>query len=325
MNHLVIEAWAAFTNNNPMRFKSSSGGIFYELSNSIIVKKGVVYGVAMNADQRSAQYVRVTNPEDISKILGSKYLQVKMDDTFNYVKSDLDTGKWVMFSGTGCTINALVKFLPRKYKNLICVDVICHGIPSSLLWEKYVNELEEIEKNKTISVNFRSKRNGWENFGLLRENENSEFTLSLAKDDPYLQLFLRNYSLRPSCYQCRAKLLRYADITLGDFWGISHIAPEMDDGNGTSLVIIRTNKGLDFFIDIKGNLRLKKVNYSDAIKYNQTEYLSVEMPKERSLFFEDFKKLSFSDLSSKYLYFTLRSKIKRIILNSPLKVILPKR
>lgn len=52
-----------------------------------------------------------------------------------------------------------------------------------------------------------------------------------------------------------------SDLTIADFWGIEEVAPEMSDGMGTSLALIRTDKGAKVFEKIKKNLKLKEVTY----------------------------------------------------------------
>ena len=78
--------------------------------------------------------------------------------------------------------------------------------------------------------------------------EREEKKLYIPKDkDAYMQMFLRNYCLRPSCYECIAKKENKSDLTIADFWGIEEVAPEMSDGMGTSLALIRTDKGAKVF------------------------------------------------------------------------------
>ena len=125
-------------NNNKIREISSSGGIFGTLALEIIKRKGVVYGVRMSDDNYYAYYERVTNVNELYKILGSKYFQVSMKDTYKRIKEDLINGRIVLFSGTICQVNGLLNFLGKTYENLLCIDIICHGVPSYLLWKKYI-------------------------------------------------------------------------------------------------------------------------------------------------------------------------------------------
>ena len=115
-----------------------------------------------------------------------------------------------------------------------------------------------------------------------------------------MRFFLRNYCLRPSCYECHAKYYKKADMTIADFWGIENIAPEMTDGNGTSVVLCRTNKGQTLFEKVKMELVWKEVSYEDGVRNNPSEYSSVMRPKERDSFFWDLNKKAFAEVEKKY-------------------------
>ena len=159
-----------------LHMNSSSGAVFSALSSYIFSVNGVVYGVAMADDCCSAVFISVTDEEGLKKLRGSKYLQAKIGDTYKNVKKDLLDGKTVLFTGTGCQINGLKNFLQKDYNNLICVDVICHGVPSPELWRKYVYYQEKKNKGKLEYVNFRCKDESWTNFGM----QNSGLAVSLA-------------------------------------------------------------------------------------------------------------------------------------------------
>ena len=131
-------------------------------------------------------------------------------------------------------------------------------------------------------------------------------------DDTYMQMFLRNYSLRPSCYECVAKDIKMSDITIADFWGIERVALEMNDNKGTSLVILRTSKGNTLFEEITEQIKLKAVTYEEAVKGNPSEYSSVQRPKERDLFYRDMNNMGFEMLAKKYAAPILRSFKSRI-------------
>lgn len=283
-----MKTYAAIYNNNEIRENSSSGGIFSALAD----KFDVVYGVAMTNDCYGAEMIRVEG--DISPVRGSKYFQAKVGDAFKQVKNDLEEGRKVLFSGTGCQINGLSLFLGKDYSNLFLLDIICHGTPSPKLWKEYVS-YQENKHGKLESVNFRCKDDSWIDFGM-KENQ-----LYISKDkDTFMRMFLRDYCLRPACYECKSKRYRKADMTIADFWGIQSVAPEMNDGRGTSLVITRTEKGQEMFERIKDELKWKEVSYEEGVKGNPSEYKSVSRPQQRDTFFEDLDKLSFEEMAKKY-------------------------
>lgn len=307
----VLHTYAAYNNNENIRMNSSSGGLFTAFAEHIIGNSGVVYGVAMSDDCYSNHFERVDTVAKLSILRGSKYIQATIGDTYKCVQDDLKKGVTVLFSGTGCQINGLKSYLRNDYDNLICVDVVCHGVPSQKVWKKYV-EFVEAKRGKLVTINFRSKETGWSDFGF-KENE-----LFVPKDDDaFFQLFNRCYCLRPSCYHCVAKDDKHSDITIADFWGIENVLPEFNDNKGMSLVLIRTEKGNDLFQSIKEECSYREVTYEEGIRENSSEYVSHNKPEGRDTFFRDFERMTIPQLENKYikgpLWKRVGRKIKRTI------------
>lgn len=275
----------------------------------------------MSGDCCSAEFTRVTDTEGLMWLRGSKYLQAKVGDTYKQVKKDLMAGKLVLFSGTGCQVNGLKNFLGKNYEKLLCVDVVCHGVPSPALWRKYAKYQEKKNGGKLKSINFRCKDDSRINLAMKKFSNNSlqEETkkLYISKDkDSYMQMFLRDYCLRPSCYKCIAKTVKMADLTIADFWGINDVAPEMNDGNGISLILIRTSRGRNVFKTISNDLKLKEVSYTDSVRCNTAEYKSCHRPPQRDNFFKDMKTMEFEELEKKYIppiKVTFQGRVKRKI------------
>lgn len=299
------KVYACFNKDKDVRLSSSSGAVFSSLAEYVLNKNGIVYGVTMSEDCYSAEFIAVTDRSGLTKLRGSKYLQAKVGDTFKEVKVELQAGKLVLFTGTGCQVNGLKKFLGKNYENLICMDVICHGAPSPALWREYAKYQEQKNGGKLKGINFRCKDNSWTDFGMkeicksIPEGETKKLYISKDKD-AYMQMFLRDYCLRPSCYECTAKKVKKADLTIADFWGINDVAPEMNDGNGTSLILIRTDAGRKIFEKIAADFQLKEVSYEDGVRSNPAEYKSCARPMQRNTFFDDMQSMSFEELEKKY-------------------------
>lgn len=298
--------YAMYNLDNKIVENSSSGAIFYLLAQSVLNDEGVVYGVKMTEDFYGAEFERIAHINELYKILGSKYLQANIGDTYKCVKKDLIKGLTVLFSGTGCQINGLKLFLGREYYNLICVDVICHGVPSPTLWETYVKFQEKKYGGKVTNINFRCK-DQYKFFPFFKKEKNLYIPNG---EDPYMRMFIKNYSLRPSCYSCKAKNKKMSDITLGDFWGIENIVPSMDNKKGCSLVIVRTDKGEILIEKINKNTRYQEVSYEKSIQYNKSEFESSVFPSEREKFFRDMIKMNFKELRDTYLKDSLKIILK---------------
>lgn len=317
----LINTYACYLKNEDIRIHSSSGAVFSAIASYVLAKNGIVYGVAMSEDCYSAEYISVTDEKELAKLRGSKYLQAKMGDTYKHVRADLQNERLVLFTGTGCQIIGLKLFLGRDYSNLICVDVICHGVPSPALWKKYVLYQEQKHRGKMKCAYFRCKDLGWTNFGMkevIMTKPKSELReIFLSKDiDAYLQMFLKDYCLRPSCYECPAKKIKLADITIADFWGIQNVSPDLNDEKGTSLVLIRTRKGKNIFDEIIDNFEYREVSYDEGVRNNKAEYQSAKRPIQRDYFFLDMKKMSFEKLKKIYAAparIPIKKRVKRTI------------
>ena len=309
-----MDVYAAYCLDEDIRLKSSSGGMITILAEHVLDQSGAVYGVAMSDDCYAAEFIRATDRNGLEKIRGSKYLQAKVGNTFRRVKEDLESGQMVLFTGTGCQVNGLKAYLGKDYEKLYCVDIICHGAPSPELWRKYVKFREEEYGSKVTYVSFRCKDDkDWNGFNM-KEIDASDKVVHISRHvDPYFSLFVSNLSLRPSCYECLAKKLKQSDLTVADFWGIDNIAPEMNDNKGISLVIVRSEKGKELFAGISERLTIKSVSYEDGVRDNKAEYQPYPKPPRRDSFFNDMSKMSFEELSKKYLRESPKTKVKRIV------------
>ncbi len=202
-------------------------------------------------------------------------------------------------------------YLKQDYEKLYTQDMICHGTPSHKVWEKYLEYREKVEGQKPKNVSFRNKDEGWKLYNMKFQYPKSAYKKN-QNDDPYMQAFLKNASLREACYQCKFKKKnRVSDITLADFWGIEHILPEMDDNKGTSLVIVHSEKGKRLLEEIKPKIKCKQVNFDEAIKYNPSMISTVKPDPKRKEFFENLGKMPFDQLVKKYTY--RRSLVRRVL------------
>ena len=312
------KAYACYNKDLKVRIQSSSGGIFTLLAEEILNKGGVVFGASFNKNFE-VEHIKVEKIEELEKLRGSKYTQSNIGEKYKKAKEILEEGRYVLFTGTPCQIEGLKKYLQKDYKRLYTQDIICHGVPSPKVWKKYLEYRENKDNEKPQNISFRNKDNGWKLFNTKFEYSESEYKENQNKD-LYMQAFLKNTSLRDSCYNCSFKKKnRISDITLADFWGIENLLPEMNDNKGISLVIVNSLKGQELFEKIKDNIVFKEVELEDAIQYNKSMIQSVKMDKNREKFFENLDKMEFDKLVKKYTYRRgiirkILSKIKRKVL-----------
>lgn len=304
-----VNAYAAYNKDESIRNNSSSGGIFSSFSGYILKNGGIVFGAAYD-DRFNVKHIGINDESDINKLRGSKYVQSRIGNIYKEVKTNLDNDRLVYFSGTACQVDGLKCYLGKEYNNLICQDLICHGVPSPIVWEKYINNFGDIK-----NVNFRNKSNGWKNFSLCitDTNENIKY-INDVRSDSYLLGFLRNIYLRPSCYDCKYKTIeRKADITLADFWGIENEIPDMFDDKGTSFVIVHSKKGQELFDCIKDRIIFKEIDVETGAKYQSTLKKSAYKNPDYDKFFRNLDKMSFETLYKKYFSDRFFLRLKRSI------------
>lgn len=309
----IPEAYAAYNLDDECRTNSSSGGIFTLISEWVISKGGIVFGATMADDCREVNHVKIESGEEVGKLRGSKYLQSNINNTFILVKQNLQSGKIVLFSGTPCQIEGLIAFLGKEYEKLICVDFICHGVPSPKLWRKYIEWKEKLVGADIMQIFFRHKKFGWKIFALLLEYSNNNAYTEKYYENPYMQMFLKDLCLRPSCYKCKFKKLnRVSDITLADFWGCDKICSELDDNKGLSLVLTHSYKGNELLDSIQNNMVIKKVDTLKSLESNPAMLYSSECPKNRSAFMRDLSMVDFRKLEKRYIWdMSLKGRIRR--------------
>lgn len=283
------EIWASQAMDSQIREESSSGGVFSVLAEKVLEADGIVFGTKFN-NEWEAVVGCVSEKSHLNQLRGSKYVQSSAYEQFPQVKILLEMGKVVLFSGTACQVAALRRFLGEVPQNLILVDVLCHGGPSPLLWKEYLNLICRKRKWKMQDIehiSFRNKRLGWARFGLeIKTFSGEEFFEPLNKN-LFMDAFLHNLSIRPSCYECPLREGRcHSDITLGDFWGVGNHFPSLNDDKGTSLVIINSLKGKEWFGKL--SLRKEKASFEQIFEKNSVLQKSVSMPKERTAFWNEF-------------------------------------
>lgn len=292
---------AAYSLDESIRMNSSSGGIFSVLAEKVLDDGGVVAGVAQ-LDKTHFGHVVVDNKADLAKLRGSKYVQADAGMVYREIRSLLREGRKVLFSGTPCQVAALYSVLGQKiFENLFTVDIVCHGTPSVRVFQKYVEELERQEQSEVVENVFRDKTDGWKRYSLLHKLANGSQKLVPHGESKYMRLFLSRICQNSSCADCRyRKLPRIADITLGDYWGITSVHPEMDDDKGTSVVLLNTAHGETLFNSISDKLKTCDSFLDKAIAGNPCIVRSSIQHPKRAEFFAELDSKSLDELLKKY-------------------------
>lgn len=265
------------------RENSSSGGVFPLLAKYFLENDGYVAGAVFDKDF----YVRhiVSNrPEEIARMQTSKYVQSDTRGVYPRVRELLEQGNKVLFTGCGCQVAGLLAYLPKQYDGLYTLDVVCHGVPSPKIYQKYLEEFTR-KAGQIKEVSFRKKSVfGWHS-GLYIGFQNGKHYCAKGYD-PYMAAFLNDWILRDSCYRCAYKEVRCSDMTLGDFWGIKKLEPAMEDGKGTSLLTLNTLKGMELYRHIKDSFgSAKGFELQRAAAFNPSMLYSASKKEIREILY----------------------------------------
>lgn len=283
----IPTTYAGWAKDELIRKKSSSGGIFSILAQYVLDNRGYVCGASFDKNKKLS-HVIVSRKSELEKLRGSKYLQSEIGNVFRQIKELLDNNKLVLFVGVPCQIAGLKTYLRKEYKTLIAVDIVCHGVPSSLVFEKYVKEIEKNNKISVTNIKFRDKITGWKSFSITLKNDKKTIYSKILSDDIYGKGFLSNLYLTPICTSCPFSMFpKYSDITLGDYWGIWEYKKQLDDDKGTSLILVNNDKGEYIFNQIKINIKYEKIPNSSAIYKLRSISTPVHKHSNRANFFKE--------------------------------------
>lgn len=284
-----IRVYASKNLNDNIRLNSSSGGVFTALAEKIIEQGGIVFGCKFDKNW-NVLHSYTDSLKGLAAFRGSKYVQSKINSTYKEVKLFLKSGRKVLFSGTPCQIAALNRYLIKKYPNLLTVEILCHGVPSPYVWQKYIERKKIEYGNEDITrINFRNKRYGWERYHFTIYFNNGMEYDKMAYSDSFFQGFLNNLFLRPSCYSCKCKNGRSgSDITIADYWNINEHIPDFNDNKGINLILTNTSKGEETFKSL--NIEYIPTQITGCTESNGgfAEYISI--PQNRKKFFKELPK-----------------------------------
>lgn len=307
-----ITAYAMHIKNPEKRSQSASGGaatLFYE---TVLEQKGVVYGASNLFGNDSFEFIKIEKKEDLYKVKGSKYVHCYINNVFKDIKNELQLKKQVLFIGTPCQVSGLKSFLMKKYDNLICIDLICHGVPSQKL---LFDELDSLNINREIIkyISFRDDKKF--NFKVIDLNNNVLLNKP-SKEISYYNNFLEGNIYRDNCYSCRyARKERISDITIGDFWGLNKNSIVFDDENkGISLVIVNTEKGEMLVDKIKEYSIIEERSLDEAYKENGQLNHPIKKTKKNTIYKKYYPKIGYIKTSKKMI--SSKDIIKKVIKNS---------
>lgn len=261
--HGVLAGYVARYNDPSVVDSSTSGGSFSAFADYTFSKDGILFGVGYDRNMKVRHFsIDHSNREKVIEMRGSKYVQSDLGNSFQNVKDALLENRTVCFSGTPCQVAGLKSYLGKDYDNLITVDLVCHGVASPLVFEKYVEFQKLIHKSNPIDIKFRNKTYGYHSGTMMIEFENGKKYYGSGRIDYMLKAYFKGACSRYSCYDCPYKTMeRCSDFTIFDSWNIEKLVPEMkDDDRGYTNIFVHTEKGQKILDEIKNYLFLMETN-----------------------------------------------------------------
>lgn len=282
--------------NNETRKISSSGGMFTVSAEYILEHGGYVCGAAFD-NNFHVKHIIIEDKKDLDKLRGSKYIQSEANEVYPDIKKLLEHGKTVLFTGMPCQVAGLYSYLNKEYENLYTIDLLCHGITSQKVFDKYREDV--FGSKKLQRLEFKAKQPwGW-HAGVNAYFDDGSVYREPCERDPYYVAYLNNISKNVTCGICKLnKLPRQGDLTIGDFWGIPHSDPSMYDGLGTSVVLANSPKGEGLFAMLKSGMKaVKEEPLNNAIAGNHCIEHPYPLHKNRAMFFQNLSDLPFEGLA----------------------------
>ena len=312
------DAFAAAHKNKETLNKSSSGGVFSALAEHFLENGGAVCGCVFDNDL-NAVHICTEKKEEFLKIRKSKYLQSDVGLIYREVKKRLVQGQSVLFTGTPCQVAALYAVVGRDFDNLTTMDLICHGVPSQLLFNQFIKYLEKRYKTKIVDFDFRSKKYGWPRFTLEFTDKNGR-TVNIGKTQEFfMPAFTGGNLIRESCLACKyACANRIGDITIGDLWGYEKHNLKLDTTRGTSIFTVNSKKGEEWLEVLEKEMNFEKIDYDMAAARNHCLHAPTQKGERRELYMQAIKDDRLEEMAKRY-----RKNKRKAILREKLKLLVP--
>ncbi len=322
---VLQKAYAAVSQDYNVWKESSSGGAFSEICRAFGTCDTVIFGAEFQGLDVVHSYS--IGAEQISKFRHSKYVQSEIGDTYKEAEEFLKQVKKVIFSGTPCQIAGLRSYLKRDYENLLCIDLICHGVGSPEIFRNMIQRDAKKHSSEVDAYTFRVKKIRFGNYepytSFIHLKNNKQMYI---EKDAYNRLFLNQLVLRKSCGEnCKFRNSnRMGDLTIGDFKNKNRLLPERSkDFRNYSTIVVNSNKGLKLMELLKSRMEVYSIHLDDLKQSNPLFFTTTQGNPMRDKFFEDYAagndiekyipKDSKKQLLKKWIPFRLKATVNQLL------------
>lgn len=288
-NEYPQSAYACLSKDDNIWRRSASGGAFTEICMAWGDESTIVVGASW--DGFDVHQVCIEGVHNIASLCKSKYVASHPENTLREIKSYLQKGKKVIYCGTPCLVAGLKSFLGKDYSNLLTIDLICHGVGSRTVFKQSVLKISNDLKEEIKHYEFRAKRKLYETDHIT--SVTTETKLIYLVNDPYMQLFLSQNALRPSCGKnCVFRNpKRQGDLTIADFKGLFQVFPQLfGSKRNFTAVVSNSQKGECVVETLQKTTTIYETKVSNIVKFNPLFERNTWFSKDRDAFFQDFVK-----------------------------------
>lgn len=225
-----VAMWAGHATDPELRFRGSSGGVLSALSQWALARDPAAEIVAARRSERPPTRTRVTvlrSREDVLAAAGSRYAPVASAAALDHPVD--------VFVGKPCEAYA-ARELTRDASTTI-LSFFCAGTPSQHATDDLVRGLGA-DPDEVVGLRYR----GHGCPGNFVVEDTSGERRAMSYDESWGQHLGR--ALQDRCKICVDGTGEHADVAVGDYWAVDERGfPSFDEGEGTSVVIARTERG----------------------------------------------------------------------------------
>lgn len=270
----VINCYTAYCKDPKMIKSATSGGVIVTIIRKLLQEKK--YDCAFLADSfnfdsqvQANRYDGILEYEDICK---SKYVFVSQERTIKYILEHRD--EKIILVGTPCFFHAFQKVVVSyslNRDNYFMIGLFC----DKSLSYNFIEYFEDVVVKKSIKkLYFRNKEAGGWPGNIQVVNDNGEKVIFPAQK----RMEVKDYFCPERCLYCMDKLNQFSDISVGDNYTGLNSRKE-----GSSCIIVRTNRGVDILENVKILFVLDEIPVS-VIQKSQHVLQKAENHKHSLLF-----------------------------------------
>lgn len=262
-------AWQGWASRDDFRSLGASGGVISALADWMLQtgRASTVIGSAGATEQRSqTRTIRMNNRGEVLDASGSRYAP-----SANLAEMGGSAGEVLV--GKPCEATACYQYhsaIGTPSENFpIVFSFFCAGTPSQRATDELIQSLG-VDIEDVHSVRYRG--NGWPGDFVVTTVDGAQHRLSYEQS--WGEHLGRN--LQPRCKICVDGTGGHSDIAIGDFWTTDASGyPIFSEGEGNSVVIARTNRGLGLVLEAEedGVLTLGDISLDQVA---QTQPLQTE-------------------------------------------------